>query len=131
MAQAVGREHFFIFGLTADQIAEARRLGYDPRLHYDENAQLRRVLDAIAVGEFSPSEPERYRGLVEGLLSRDPYFLLADFASYVARQSEADELFRMPSAWAEKAIHNIAPMGWFSSDRAAREYAAHIWNVPL
>jgi starch phosphorylase len=131
MAQAVGREHFFIFGLTAAQVNEARALGYDPRLHYEENARLKAVLDAIGAGVFSPGEPDRYRGLVDSLLNRDAYLLLADFASYVAAQGRVDDLFRTPDAWADTAIRNIAGMGAFSADRTVREYARKIWNVPV
>ncbi len=130
MAEAVGRDHFFIFGLTAEQVSQARALGYDPRLHYEENAQLRGVLDSIARGDFSPGEPQRYRGLVDSLLNRDSYLLLADFASYVAAQQRADQLFETPYAWADKAIRNIAGMGAFSSDRTIRDYARLVWNVP-
>jgi len=126
MAQAVGREHFFIFGLTADEVSRVRSLGYDPRLHYEENAQLKGVLDAIGDGMFSPAEPDRYRDLVDSLLNRDSYLLLADFAGYVAAQQRVDQLFAAPHAWADKAIRNIAGMGEFSSDRTIREYARMI-----
>jgi starch phosphorylase len=131
MAQAVGREHFFIFGLTAEQVAKVRALGYDPRLHYDENAQLKAVLDAIAHGAFSPGEPDRYRGLVDSLLHRDSYMLLADFASYVDVQHHVDQLFDDRAGWADKSIRNIGGMGNFSSDRTIREYASKIWNVDV
>ncbi|MGA0612392.1 glycogen/starch/alpha-glucan phosphorylase [Caldimonas sp. KR1-144] len=130
MAQAVGREHFFIFGLSAEQVAQVRALGYDPRLHYEENARLKRVIDAIARGDFSPGEPERYRALVESLLKRDSYLLLADFHGYVEAQAAVDRAFIDTAAWDAKAILNIAGMGSFSSDRTIREYAARIWNVP-
>ncbi len=130
MAEAVGREHFFIFGLTADEVAEMRTQGYDPRRYYEENPQLKRVIDAIARGEFSHGEPERYHALTDSLLHRDSYLLLADFASYVEAQQKVDALYRQPEAWADKAIRNIAGMGWFSSDRTVREYARLIWNVP-
>jgi starch phosphorylase len=131
MAQAVGREHFFIFGLTAAQVNQTRALGYDPRLHYEENAQLKAVLDAIGGGAFSPTEPERYGALVDSLLYRDAYLLLADFASYVEAQHRVDALFETPQAWADKAIRNIAGMGAFSADRTVREYARKIWNVSV
>jgi starch phosphorylase len=130
MAEAVGKEHFFIFGMTADEVAERRAQGYDPRQHYDKNPQLKRVIDALARGEFSHGEPERYHALTDSLLQRDSYLLLADFASYVEAQQRVDALFGQPQAWAEKAILNIAGMGWFSSDRTVREYARLIWNVP-
>ena len=129
MAEAIGREHFFIFGLTASQVTQVRSLGYDPRLHYEENAQLKAVLDAVAQGAFSPGEPDRYRNLVDSLLHRDAYLLLADFAPYLAAQREADLLFATPGAWADKAIRNIAGMGMFSSDRTIGDYARLIWNV--
>jgi len=129
MAEAVGREHFFIFGLTAEQVKQVRTLGYDPRLHYEENAALKAALDAIAQGAFSPAEPERYRGLVDSLLHRDSYLLLADFATYVDAQSQVDRLFGDRDAWADKAIRNIAGMGAFSSDRTIRDYARAIWHV--
>jgi starch phosphorylase len=131
MAQAVGREHFFIFGLTAEQVLQVRALGYDPRLHYEENAQLKAVLDAIAHGAFSPGEPDRYRGLVDSLLHRDSYLLLEDFASYLDAQHRADRLFADRGAWADKSIRNIGGMGRFSSDRTIREYASRIWNVDV
>ena len=131
MAQAVGAEHFFIFGLHAEQVDEVRRLGYDPRLYYEENAQLKAVLDAIAGGAFSPGDPGRYRGLVDSLLNRDAYMLLADFAAYVSAQQRVDAMFATPEVWADKAIRNIAGMGGFSSDRTIRDYARTIWNVKV
>jgi starch phosphorylase len=131
MAEAIGREHLFIFGLTAEQVEQRRRDGDLPRAHVESNARLARVLQAVATGEFSPSEPDRYRALVNGLLERDHYMLLADFAAYVEAQARADALFEQPARWTETAILNIAGMGGFSSDRSVREYAGKIWNVPL
>jgi starch phosphorylase len=129
MAEAVGREHFFIFGLTTEQVNQVRALGYDPRLHYEENAQLKAALDAIAQGVFSPAEPDRYRGLIDALLHRDAYLLLADFATYADAQHRVDRLFADRAAWADKAIRNIAGMGAFSADRTIRAYARDIWHV--
>ncbi len=129
MAEAVGREHFFVFGLTAEQVTQVRTLGYDPRLHYEENAQLKAALDAIAQGVFSPAEPDRYRGVIDSLLHRDAYLLLADFATYVDAQHRVDRLFADSAAWADKAIRNIAGMGAFSADRTIRAYARDIWHV--
>jgi glycogen phosphorylase len=131
MAQAVGREHFFIFGLDANQVKALRELGYDPRLHYEENARLKAVLDAIAHGAFSPGEPDRYRDLVGSLLNRDSYLLLADFASYLGQHERVDQMYADRGAWADKAIRNIAGMGAFSSDRTVGDYARLIWNVGL
>ncbi|HEU0199281.1 MAG TPA: glycogen/starch/alpha-glucan phosphorylase [Burkholderiaceae bacterium] len=131
IAEAVGREHLFTFGLTADEVLALRANGYEPRGHYENNAQLKQVLDAIAGGAFSPAEPDRYRVLVDALLDRDTYLLLADFESYVDAQARVDLLYATPHAWAEKAARNIAGMGRFSSDRTIREYARQIWNVPV
>ncbi|MEO5770857.1 MAG: glycogen/starch/alpha-glucan phosphorylase [Burkholderiaceae bacterium] len=130
MAEAMGAENMFVFGLRTDAVARTWALGYDPRLHVEENPQLRAVLDAIAGGTFSPGEPERYRGLVDSLMQRDTYLLLADFADYVATQSRVDVLYRQPAAWAERALVNIAAMGGFSSDRTIREYMDKVWTAP-
>jgi len=85
----------------------------------------------MARGDFSPGEPDRYRGLVDSLLYRDPYLLLADFAAYVAEQQRVDRLFQAPDAWADKAIRNSAGMGAFSADRHDPRLRALIWNVPV
>jgi starch phosphorylase len=131
MGEAVGAEHFpFVFGLRADAVARIKSLGYDARLYVEENRALKRVLDAITHGDFSPGEPERYRGLIEALLNRDTYLLMADFTDYVATQARVDALWRDPSAWAQCAIRNVAAMGPFSSDRTIREYMQKVWTAP-
>jgi len=130
MAEAMGEDNMFVFGLRADAVAEIKRLGYDARLYVEENAQLQAVLDAIARGDFSPGEPERYRGLIDGLHNRDTYMLMADFADYVATQARVDALWRNPAGWAACAIRNVAAMGPFSSDRTIREYVEKIWVSP-
>ena len=128
MAQAIGEERLFIFGLRADAVARMKQLGYDPRLYVEENAQLRAVIDAIADGRFSPGEPERYRPLVQTLLQRDPYLLMADFADYLRTQQRVDSLYRDPAAWQAMALHNIAGMGHFSVDRTIRAYVTDVWG---
>jgi starch phosphorylase len=130
MAQAMGEDNMFVFGLRADAVARMKSLGYDARLYVEENARLKRVLDAIAHGDFSPGEPERYRGLIEGLLNRDTYMLMADFADYVTTQGRVDALWQDTAAWTERAIRNVAAMGHFSSDRTIREYVEKIWVTP-
>jgi len=127
MAQAMGEEHMFVFGLRTEQVAQAKALGYDPRLYVEENLQLRAVLDALAGGTFSYHEPDRYKGLVNNLLQRDPYFLMADFGSYVRTQLEVDALFANRAAWAERALRNIAGMGPFSVDRTIGQYIEQVW----
>lgn len=128
--QEVGEENFFPFGLVAGQIAALRGEGYDPWAYYNSNAELRKALDMIATGHFSTGAPERYERLVASLLEGgDPYMLLADYADYVACQERVSRAYSDPTQWTRKAIHNVARMGLFSSDRAARDYAKGIWHI--
>ncbi len=129
MGNAMGPENMFVFGLRADAVAKIKSLGYDPRLYVDQNRQLSDVLNAVAGGYFSPGEPGRYRALVDGLLAYDTYFLMADFADYVATQERVDALYRTPAAWADMALNNIAGMGEFSVDRTIREYVDNVWSL--
>ena len=127
MAEAMGVLNMFVFGLRAEGVQKMKQLGYDPRLYVEENRQLKSVMDAIADGTFSGGDTERYRAIVDNLLQRDGYMLMADFADYVAAQSRVDALFRQSSAWAERALRNVAGMGWFSSDRTINEYVERVW----
>jgi starch phosphorylase len=130
MAQAIGEARLFIFGLRADAVARLQAQGHNPRRCAEEDPALQQVLQAIASGVFSPAEPERYRGLVHGLLEHDPYLLLADFADYVQTQQRVDALYRQPAAWQAMALHNIAGMGHFSVDRTIGEYVQQVWGTP-
>ncbi len=127
MAQAMGIENMFVFGLRADQVSQMKNLGYDPRLYVEENARLKRVMDALAGGTFSWGDSQRYRPLTDSLLGRDTYMLMADFAAYLEAQSHVDALFKTPASWAERAILNVAGMGDFSTDRTIREYVERVW----
>ncbi len=128
--EEVGRENIFIFGLTAAAVAELKGRGYSPRDYYNGNAELRRVLDQISGGFFSPDAPELFTPLTDSLLNLgDNYLLLADYASYVACQEQVSELFRDKDEWARRAILNTAGMGKFSSDRTIAEYAREIWGI--
>ncbi len=126
----VGDDNIFIFGLKTPEVTALRQSGYQPMRYYDSLPALKTVLDAIAGGKFSPDEPGRYRALVDSLLwGGDHYFLLADYASYVAAQSRVDALYQQPADWCARAIANVAGMGVFSSDRTIREYARQIWHI--
>ncbi len=126
---AVGPENFFLFGLTAEQVAQQRGT-FDPLRVYESNAAVRRALDAIADGVFNQDQPDLHKPVRDWLTSRDDYFmLLADLESYVAAQKRVDALWREPNRWTRAAILNIAHMGRFSSDRAVREYAENIWRI--
>ena len=127
MAQAIGEDELFVFGLRAEDVRAVRALGYDPRLHYEEDARLRAAIDAIAGGAFSPGDERRYRPLTDALLGQDNFLLLADFASYLQAQARVDALYADPAAWAARAWRNIAGMGAFSADRTVAEYARKVW----
>ncbi|WP_234413644.1 glycogen/starch/alpha-glucan phosphorylase [Ideonella sp. A 288] len=130
MAQTMGPEQMFVFGLRADAVTRMKALGYDPRLHVEENKVLRSVLDAIGGGAFSRGEPDRYRALVQPLLHHDPYMLMADFADYVRTQGRVDAVYDDRAAWAERALRNLAGMGPFSVDRTIGEYQRLVWAAP-
>ncbi len=129
MREEVGAENFFLFGLTAHQVSDLQKRGYRPRDYYEQNAELKGVLDLINSGFFEPDHPETFRPLMQSLLDHDPYMLLADFQSYLECQAKVSQAFLDPDRWARMAILNIARMGKFSSDRTIREYAAEIWRA--
>ncbi len=126
---AVGAENFFLFGLTAEEVAKTQAQGYRPRDRYEGNPDLREVLDRIASGTFSKSDAGLFRPLIDALLARDEYLLLADYRAYVDCQDRVAEAFRDGERWARMSILNVARMGYFSSDRSIRQYAEAIWNV--
>ena len=128
MAEAIGVDDVFVFGYRVEELEQLRGLGYDPRLHVEQDARLRTVLDAIGSGVFSPGEPGRHRELVASLLQRDRYFLLADFGGYLAAQARVDALYSNQPEWAACALRNIAGMGNFSVDRSVAEYHQQIWS---
>jgi starch phosphorylase len=129
MRDHVGEENIVIFGLTAQEVNERRAQGHDPRNVIAQSRELGQALEAIASGVFSPDEPNRYRDLIQGLYDHDWFMVAADFDSYSAAQRKVDAIWRDQAKWAKMAIHNVARMGWFSSDRTIREYATDIWKV--
>jgi len=129
MAEEAGEENFFLFGLTADQVAGSRNW-YDPRWHYDHEPETRAALDLIFSNYFSRNEPGTFAALEHAVLSGgDHYMHLADLTSYMNADRELCDLYSDSKSWAQKAIVNIAGSGKFSSDRTIAEYAAGIWNV--
>jgi starch phosphorylase len=126
---AVGDENFFLFGLTAEEVAKLKADGYRPRGIYEANPALREVIDLIDSGFFSNGDGELFRPLVESLLNRDDYMLLADYQAYVDCQQRVSEAYRDRKNWTRMSILNSARVGRFSSDRSIREYCRDIWNV--
>jgi glycogen phosphorylase len=127
MAQAMGVDNMFVFGLKADAVSQMKQLGYDPSLFVQQSATLSRVMQALTDGTFANGDEQRYLGLVQPLMQHDPYMLMADFADYVATQARVDALYLQPTAWAERALANIAGMGPFSTDRTIAEYVQKVW----
>jgi len=128
MAEAAGEENFFLFGLTAEQVAESRAW-YRPRWHYDHEPETRAALDLISSDHFSRDEAGIFEPLREILLTHDHYMHLADLTAYLEADERLLALYADPQAWAGKAILNVASSGRFSSDRTIAEYAAAIWGA--
>jgi starch phosphorylase len=129
MAEAAGEENFFLFGLSATEVAESR-VYYNPQWHYDNDAETRAALDLIGGNHFSPAEPGVFNPVLDALLRHgDHYLHLADLKSYGEAHGRLGELYVNQEAWSRKAVLNIAASGKFSSDRTIAEYAKEIWGA--
>jgi starch phosphorylase len=130
ICEEVGRDNIFIFGLTKEKVISLKSYGYNPRLFYDANPELKRVLDMISGGFFSPGQPDLFKPIVDSLLTHgDNYMLLADFESYVKCQQDVARAYTDRTHWARMSVMNVARMGNFSSDRTIKQYADDIWDV--
>ena len=129
IAAEVGPENIYIFGLRVEEVEALRQSGYHPRALYEADPRIRRVVDALQSDIFCKGEPGLFQPLVDSLLNRDEYFLLADFAAYIETQTRVAVDFRDTPAWTRRAILNVAGAGKFSSDRAVTEYARDLWHV--
>jgi glycogen phosphorylase len=127
--EEVGAENFFLFGLTASQVENQKREGYHPRLTYESNANLREVIDSLSSGEYSHGDRTLFEPLVDSLLTRDEYMLLADYQSYIDCQDAVSLAYKNQEQWTRMSILNVARIGKFSSDRAIRDYCADIWKT--
>jgi starch phosphorylase len=128
--ERVGDDNMFIFGLQAEEVAARREVGIAAGDPIDASPALADALDAIQSGVFSRDEPDRYLGLVDALRHHDYFMVCADFDTYRATQRDIAALWQRPEAWWRASILNTAGTGWFSSDRAIREYASKVWQVP-
>ena len=127
--QAVGPENFFLFGLTAAEVAEAKSRGYRSRDHYEQIATLREVIDFIASGSICGGNVELFRPIVENLLNHDPFLVLADYQAYLDAQERVSALWNDPRGWTRQSILNTARIGQFSSDRSIRDYCERVWKI--
>jgi len=127
--EEVGDSNIFIFGLKADEVLNLKKTGYNPREYYEKNADLKKVIDMIANGFFSPWNPQLFKPIIDSLMSTDNFMLFADFDAYIKCQSVVSQNFLNVEDWTRKSILNVASTGKFSSDRAIAEYAKDIWNV--
>jgi glycogen phosphorylase len=129
IAEEVGDENIFIFGLTVEDVTELRERGYNPYDHYWKNACLRDVIDWIGSDYFTGVANE-FKPLRDSFLDHgDPYLCLADYESYVATQAKVDAAYKNRGLWSKMAIHNTARVGKFSSDRTISEYAEKVWKL--
>jgi len=130
MAEEIGTENMFIFGLNAAQVSQIKSSGYNPQSYYQNDPELRRVVDSLMDDTWCKNEPGIFAPIFDSLMSGgDPYLNLADFRAFVDTSARVDELYTERDEWVQKAILNIARVGKFSSDRAIKEYAEEIWNI--
>ena len=129
IAEEVGAENFFTFGLSSDEINSLAESGYNPRVSYQNNPELREVLSMINTGYFNRDKPHLYNDLYNSLVFEDKYMLLEDFASYVECQQRVMKTWADTEKWTKMSILNTAASGKFSSDRTIAEYAKDIWEL--
>jgi starch phosphorylase len=127
--EEAGAENFFLFGLTAQEVYALKAKGYNAMPYYENNADLKAVIDRIAQGYFSHGDRELFQPIVDSLLYNDQYMLLADYQAYIDCQEQVSQVYRDKEKWTQMSILNAARMGKFSSDRTIREYCKEIWDV--
>jgi len=129
MHTEVGDENIVIFGLSTEEVETKRSSGEVPRDEIERSPRLREALEAISSGVFSPDDTNRYRDLIGGLYDHDWFLVARDFDAYWDAQIKVEKIWADRSRWEAMAIRNTASVGFFSSDRTIRQYAAEIWNV--
>jgi len=127
--EEVGADNFFLFGLTAAEVAQRKARGYRPAEELACDAELRAAIDMIASGVFSDGDRGAFEPFVRALVDHDEYLVLADYRPYVECQQRASEAYADKERWTRMSILNVARMGRFSSDRAIRDYCDDIWKV--
>ncbi len=136
IVEEVGKENAFIFGLSSDEVIQYEKNGaYHPMDIYNQDEDIKKVLNQLVNGYYSPDDPERFRTLYNSLLNTqstevaDRYFILKDFRSYMEAQKKVGEYYREKEKWAKSAILNVASSGRFTSDRTIQEYVDEIWHL--
>ncbi len=128
--EVVGEENFFLFGRTEDEVERLRAGGYNPWQIYESSNELKKVLDMIGTGYFSPGEPNLFKPIIDSLLHHGDYYLvLADYEDYIETQLRVSRIYEDQALWTRMSILNTANMGKFSSDRSIMEYARNIWKI--
>ena len=131
LREAVGKENFFLFGLTEEEIKKMRPT-YNPRHIYETSEYVKRILNAVNSNMFCEGEnPTLFKPIFDELLNRDYFFVLADLEAFDKAIKKAEKTYLDQNKWIKMAIKNVAKMGYFSSDRAVREYATKIWHVDV
>lgn len=151
MAEEMGLDNIFIFGMTVDEVEALKKKGYNAYDYYNKNAEVKQVIDQIQGGFFSPGNPNEFKNIADILLKYDHYYLLADYDAYIKAQDLVSKTYQVgylyriiffidnlcllflclqnQAKWLEMSINNIASSGKFSSDRTIEEYAREIWGV--
>ncbi len=129
IVEEVGRENAVIFGMSADEVIELEKnRSYRPRSIYEQDYEIRRVVDRLVDGTYSVDK-ELFRELYTSLLDEDQYFILKDFRSYEEAQKQVEAKYRDREGWAKSAILNVACSGKFTSDRTIQQYVDEIWHL--
>ena len=130
IAEEVGDDNIFIFGLTVEEVNELKANGYNPHDYYYKDPEIKAVLDWLETDYFTPGKPGALVSIKQSLLDNgDPYMVLADFRAYSDAQIAVDAAYRDKERWAEMAIINTAKMGKFTSDRSIRDYVERVWKL--
>jgi starch phosphorylase len=127
--EEVGEENFFLFGLNVEEVMAQKTSGYRPMDYYDNNDELKSVIDLISSGHFSHGDRELFRPIVDSLIYDDQYMLFADYQDYVDCQDQVGKAFKDKRSWTRMSILNATRMGKFSSDRSIKDYCKLIWDV--
>ena len=129
MAEELGNEDIFIFGMTVEDVTELYKSGYSPKTFIEKNKELAQIIAQIEDGFFTPDQPDLLKDLANDLKNNDRFAVCADYEAFIKKQEEVSEAFMDRKKWTKMALHNIASSGKFSTDRTISEYARQIWSV--